>query len=128
MEVARVLKGPPAGSTLVVRVLGGERPDGMALKIFGAPHFREGDRALLFLTPHEDGVYRITQFMLGAFHRVESGGQAYWLRNLAETREIRQRQEGTLESLPGNDRPRAAEAFTEWLTARGRGESRPADY
>src|SRR5262245_7104966 len=49
VEIERMLKGFTAGSTIVVRVEGGVRPDGLGLRIYGAPQFREGSRALLFL-------------------------------------------------------------------------------
>src|SRR6185369_14731368 len=49
VDVLRTVKGSPAGSSLVVRVPGGLRPDGTGLKLWGVPEFREGDRALLFL-------------------------------------------------------------------------------
>ncbi len=127
-EIDRVIKGSPAGSTVVVRVLGGERPDGVGLRIDGAPRFQESEQALLFLRPGKDGAYRISQFMLGAFHRVESAGRAYWMRDLAEAREVRRRTDGTLETVPGDDRPRLAERFSEWLAERGRGGRAPADY
>lgn len=128
IEIDRVVKGDPSGSTLLVRVLGGERPDGMALKIFGAADFREGERALLFLDQRADGSHRIVQFMLGAFHRVEVGNRAYWLRNLAETREVRRRADGELESVPGADTPRLAGRFSAWLEERARGATPRPDY
>lgn len=128
VEVERVLKGSPSGSTLVVRVLGGERPDGVGLHIFGAPRFAEGERALLFLRPDDDGSYRIVEFMLGAFHRVEAGGRGYWIRDLAETREIRRRDDGSVESRAGADAPRRAERFSAWIESRARGAARETDY
>lgn len=128
IEVERVLKGSPAGSTIVVRVLGGERPDGVGLRIYGAPRFAEGERALLFLRPGDDGAYRVTQFMLGAFHRMEAGGRSFWLRNLSETSELKLRQDGRLESQPGNDQPRAAGRFSDWLAERARGGVARGDY
>jgi hypothetical protein len=128
VEVDRVLKGSPAGSTLVVRVLGGVRPDGIGLRIHGAPRFAEGERVLLFLRPGDDGAYRVTQFMLGAFHRRAADGRAYWLRDLAQAREVRVRPDGGVESRPGSDRPRAAERFSAWLAERARGGSPRAEY
>src|SRR5947208_7783950 len=49
VDVLRSIKGSPAGSSIVVRVPGGMRPDGLSLKLWGVPEFRDGDRALLFL-------------------------------------------------------------------------------
>src|SRR6185436_18582204 len=51
--VERVLKGKAAG-TIRVRVPGGEGPNGTRLRVFGAPQFRVGERALLFLEPRKD--------------------------------------------------------------------------
>ena len=51
VEVNRVLKGDILGSTLVVRVPGGVNPEGLGLKIWGAPRFAEGENAILFLRP-----------------------------------------------------------------------------
>ncbi len=128
VEVDRVLKGSPAGSTLVVRVLGGVRPDGVGLEIYGAPRFAEGENVLLFLRPSDDGAYRVAQFMLGAFHRVTANGRAYWLRNVSQTREVTLRRDGGVESRPGSDRPRAAERFSDWLAQRAGGGAPRADY
>ena len=59
VEVERLVKGHLPGSTVVVRVPGGVRPDGVGLKVFGAPELHEGETALLFLRPAEDGTYRL---------------------------------------------------------------------
>ena len=48
--VERVLKGS-LDATAVIRVLGGEREDGMRFEVPGAPVFREGEKALVFLAP-----------------------------------------------------------------------------
>ena len=69
MRIERVLKGEVAAGSLVVRVPGGFTPDGRELRLYGAPRFQAGERALLFLGPERDGSYRILQFLQGAFHR-----------------------------------------------------------
>src|SRR5262245_42684084 len=66
VEIDRLIKGYTAGSSIVVRVVGGPQPGGMGLKIWGAPAFQEGDRALLFLKERSDGSYGILHLMLGA--------------------------------------------------------------
>ena len=83
VEVNRVLKGDPAGSTIVVRVPGGVDPEGLGLKIWGAPQFATGEEALLFLRPAQDGTYRILHLMLGAFHQRTVDGKTLALRDLS---------------------------------------------
>jgi hypothetical protein len=127
-QVERVMKGYVAGSTIVVRVLGGIGTDGIGLRIWGAPRFRQGERALLFLEPRGDGTYDILHLMLGAFHELQVGERRLALRNLEET----------VEALPASgeeslkadqlDGPRDFEAFVEWLSERDRGETGRADY
>jgi hypothetical protein len=86
-QVERVVKGYVAGSTIVVRVLGGIGTDGIGLRIWGAPSFRQGERTLLFLEPRGDGTYAILHLMLGAFHERQVGDSRLAVRNLAETAE-----------------------------------------
>ena len=59
VEVEEVLKGSLAGSSVVVRVPGVERADGMSLRLWGAPRFAAGERALLMLAPRPDGSYAV---------------------------------------------------------------------
>ena len=84
MNVERVLKGSVDGSSLLVRVPGGRAANGMELKIWGAPTFAEGERALLFLGRHADGTYRILHLMLGAFREAVLAGHAVAYRDLSE--------------------------------------------
>lgn len=128
VEVERMLKGFTSGSTIVVRVEGGVRPDGLGLRIYGAPQFREGSRALLFLKEHADGTYGVYEMMLGAFHEVNAGGQRLAMRDLGAATEVTRRPDGSLGLSKGADRPRDLERFATWLQDRGRGISRPADY
>ncbi len=124
VEIEKLVKGFAPGSTFVVRVPGGMGSDGIGLKIWGAPKFRAGERALLFLAPHaEDGTYRVVQMMLGAFHIVEKAGARYAIRDLAGTQEL------VGDSLhPGADRPRSLPSFVRWLEDRSAGRERAADY
>jgi hypothetical protein len=87
-RVERVLKGDLTAREITVRVPGGIRADGIGLRIWGAPRFAEGERALLFLVPQADGAYVISQLMLGAFHEVRSGGQSYAVRDLSEAQAV----------------------------------------
>jgi hypothetical protein len=129
IEVDRVLKGNIPGSTLIVRVPGGIRSDGMGLEIFGAPTFNHGERLLLFLHPRNDGTFRIVQLMLGAFRDVPFAGRRLAVRSFGEAREVVPPASG----LGDDERrllrgPRNLETFTAWISDRVRGEHRDADY
>ena len=128
VDVEKLVKGFVPGSTLVVRVPGGVGAGGLGLKIWGAPAFRSGERALLFLAPHaEDGTYRVVQLMLGAFHLVERGGRRLALRDLSEATEVTANSE-TSGSAAGIDRARDLGGFVRWLEDRASGRQRAADY
>jgi len=127
-EIDRLIKGYTAGSSVVVRVLGGVRADGVGLKIWGAPTFREGDRALLFLTERQDGSYGVLHFMQGAFHELASPGQRIALRDLADADEVQIAPGGHIKAAPGVDQPRDLERFANWLSDRANGLQRSADY
>jgi hypothetical protein len=124
VEIDRVLKGDLPGSTIVVRVPGGVGPDGIGLKVWGAPEFRESDRALLFLTPHDDGTYRILHLMLGAFHQQVTSGSRVALRDLSEAVEVGP--SGVREG--GADQIRDFERFSDWIVDRAAGIVRERDY
>lgn len=127
IQVERVLKGYVAGSTVVVRVLGGIGPDGIGLRIWGAPFFRPGERVLLFMEPREDGTYAVLHLMLGAFYELEEGGRRWAVRNLSEAVEAY-----PAGRLPGlgerSDGWRQFQGFVDWLIDRDRGFRRLADY
>ncbi|HXO18642.1 MAG TPA: matrixin family metalloprotease [Thermoanaerobaculia bacterium] len=129
-EIERVVKGYTAGSTILVRVPGGIRAGGLGLRIYGAPEFREGDRALLFLAPRADGSYAILHLMLGAFHDLDAGERRVAFRDLAATEEVRfepGEPNGVVREA-GSDRPRDFELFVSWLEDRVRGLERRPDY
>ncbi|GEM_PF-3557040 len=112
--------------TVVVRVLGGEGPDGLSLKIWGAPRFRPSQRVILFLNPHPDGTFRIYQFFLGAFVEITVGGRRIAFRDLADVHAV---------SPPGwgvppepATRVRDFEGFVRWLRDRAAGREREPDY
>ncbi len=127
IEVERVLKGDVPGSHLVVRVPGGMGPSGVGLKVWGAPAFLAGERVVLFLRPGDDGAFRVSQLMLGAFHEVEAGGEKLLVRDLAEVDEVPM--PGAAEAGSAEYRlPRRREAFVEWIGERARGVGKAADY
>jgi hypothetical protein len=128
VDVERLLKGYTAGSSIVVRVIGGVRADGLGLKIWGAPVFHEGERALLFLKERADGSYGILHLMLGAFHEMDEGGRRIALRDLSQASEVRPLPGGKLASGTSQDLPRDAARFADWLADRANGNRRAADY
>ena len=123
VEVERLVKGYLPGSTIVVRVPGGVRPDGIGLKVFGAPEFQEGDSALLFLRPADDGTFRILHLMLGAFHRGSVGGRDIAFRDLSDAFEV-----GPAGLEARRDQIRDFQRFSDWAADRGEGIRRERDY
>ena len=125
-QVEHLLKGYVTGSTIIVRTPGGIGPDGVGLRLWGVPEFREGDRVLLFLAPRSDGTYGILHLMLGAFFEVQSGGQRVAVRALSEA--------FVLPRADGGRTPAAAEplrdfaGFVNWIRDRAAGLKRPIDY
>lgn len=123
VEVERLVKGHLPGSTIVVRVPGGVRPDGVGLKVFGAPEFYEGETALLFLRPAEDGTYRILHLMLGAFHRRQVGARQVAFRDLSDAFAV-----GPAGLEEKQDLVRDFQRFSDWAADRGEGFRRERDY
>ena len=124
VDVEETLKGAPQpGERVTVRVPGGVRPDGIALKIWGAPRFAPGEEVLLFLEPAAHGTFALHQFLLGAFHLAHRDGEKIAWRHLEEAHEVR------LKGQPPNPRGRRhAERFGHWLEDRGSGLERLPDY
>jgi hypothetical protein len=124
VQVERVVKGFLPGSSVVVRVPGGDGPDGIGRKIWGAPRFQPGERALLFLNPAPDGTYRILHLMLGAFHRQDATtGPSLAVRDLSEARELLpEGKQSTGEAVRDFDK------FADWLADRAAGNKRTSDY
>lgn len=123
VSVERLVKGSVPGSSLIVRVPGGRRPGGLGLRIWGAPEFAPGDRALLFLAPNLDGSFHILHLMLGAFHEVQEGGRWLAVRDLSEAHEVG--------ASPEEERRRGERdlaRFRSWLADRAAGRLREADY
>jgi hypothetical protein len=125
VRVEKTLKGTMAsGFEIRVRVPGGADSNGLGLRIWGAPSFARGERALLFLSPRLDGSYDILHLMLGAFHEVRAGGgRRFAVRHLAEARPV---------ALPGEPLPqeplRDFERFASWVGSRARDLRARADY
>jgi hypothetical protein len=124
IEVNRVLKGSLSGSTVVVRVPGGVDPQGLGLKIWGAPKFAMGEDALLFLHPAKDGTYRILHLMLGAFHQRTVNGKTVALRDLSEAHDVSAKSQAE----DGADTVRDFSRFSDWVADRAAGVKRPGDY
>jgi hypothetical protein len=125
-QVERAVKGAAAGSVRV-RVPGGETPGGGRFRVFGAPRFGVGERALLFLEPRADGAYGVSQAMLGAFREAPSSGEATLrlaVRDLSEATEVARR--GS--PARGPDLPRDFDRFVAWLADRAAGRWRAPDY
>jgi Matrixin len=118
VEVDAVLKGDVPGSTVVVRVPGGEMEGGYEMQVSGAPRFAPGGRALLFLVPNRDGSYGVLHLFLGAFHEVRAGGRTLARRDLAEGRPL----------APAADPPRDLARFSRWLADRAAGLEAERDY
>ena len=127
VEIERLLKGFTSGSAIVVRLPGGERPDGTGLRLFGAPDLREGARALLFLRERPDGAYGVLHFALGAFREVKLGRQSLAVRDLSEATELQARG-GRLEHVKREDLPRDLGRFADWVADRVAGVRRQPDY
>ena len=123
VEVDRVLKGDVPGSTLVVRVPGGVRPDGVGLKIWGAPVMPRFGSALLFLQPADDGTFRVLHLMLGAFQRRSVEGRSLAVRDLSEAQEVSSEGIG-----PARDAVRDFDRFANWIADRASGIVRERDY
>jgi chitodextrinase len=125
VQVERVLKGRVASDLVVVRVPGGVRPDGMALKIWGSPELAVGDRALLFLVPRQDGSYGVLHLAMGSFREMRHAGKRLAVRDLSEVGlagQDGQVTEGEVEV--GRD----FDAFSSWVADRALGNVREPDY
>lgn len=127
VRVEKPLKGELPGGTAKVRVPGGLGRDGVALQVYGAPRFRVGERALVFLEPAGGGAWRVAHFFLGAFHELSVGGKRLAVRDLSRATELRKGADG-IETVQGEDRPRDFDSFAGWVADRAARRSRPADY
>jgi hypothetical protein len=120
-----LLKGDLGGSTIVVRVPGGES-DSLGVRFSGMPRFRIGERALLFLVRRSDETWGIAHLLLGAFHELEGPGGGLLVRpHLREAQRLDRRGRSA-----GGDGPvaRERERFLAWIADRAAGRRRAADY
>ncbi len=125
VEIERLIQGSAPGSSLVVRIPGGTQ-DRITWKIWGAPTFVPGERALLFLVAQDDGTYHVRHLMLGAFHAISVAGRSIAVRNLSEARAVPM--PGQADTSETWRRPRDLDRFTAWLIDRARGTVRASDY
>lgn len=120
LRVERLVKGEVQGDFLTVRVAGGKAANGRELKIWGAPEFRIGERALLFLVENRDGSYGPLHLALGTFHELRSEGRRLAVRDLSEVYEV--------EAAESSEGVRDLQRFGSWLADRAAGVEREADY
>lgn len=97
-----------------MRVPGGGAANGMELKIWGAPTFSEGERALLFLGRHADGSYRILHLVLGAFREARMAGHAVAYRDLSEVDVL----DGAEAQASETRKVRDFDRFADWIADR----------
>lgn len=121
LRVERLLKGEAPGGSVVVRVPGGKAANGLSLKVWGAPEFRIGERALVFLVANADGSYGPLHLAQGTFHELRSEGRRLAVRDLSE---VYQAEVDAEESKGVRDMQR----FGSWLADRAAGVEREADY
>ncbi len=120
LRIEQQIKGEVPGGIAVVRVLGGKAANGLKLKIWGAPEYRIGERALMFLVPEADGSYGPLHLTLGSFHELSSGTERLAIRDLTEVYQV---------DADGAPEPvRNLGRFTRWLADRAAGIERDADY
>jgi hypothetical protein len=125
VRVEEVLKGQ-APESLTVRVPGGGGGD-IRLKVYGAPEFKAGERALLLLRSAADGTWRINQLFLGAFHEVNAGGRRLAVRDLSEVSEMRLGTDAPKATRAEPEPLRDLDSFARWIAGRAKGVSE-ADY
>ena len=121
VEADQLVQGYLPGGTVVVRVPGGMRADGIGLDVDGAPRLAVGEKALLFLDANEDGSYSILQLMLGAFHVHSAAAGPVAEQDFEGARSLA----GTAKTASGQ---RDLGRFVNWLADRAAGVQRAADY
>jgi hypothetical protein len=121
LEIEAGLRGAAAGELLEMIVPGGNDAAGRTALVSGAPSFRDGEVALLFLDRGADGLLR-PYFLEQGVYRLGSidGSHAAWRRlgtgapNAAGDAE--------------EERPRELARFERWIADRLAGRATPGDY
>jgi len=132
LEVEDGIKGVAAGEQLRVRLIGGIRPDGIGLKIWGVPEFTVDQSVIAFLIHDGRGGWAFEQLALGAFRIGRTAeGREVAVRDLSEVTEVQMDTElrrQRARSLAQAHLPRDAGDFATWLRARVAGDKREPDY
>ncbi len=127
VDIEEVLKGSPAGSRLEIRVPGGRSAvEGREFVWHGAPSFRAGQKALLFLRANPDGTHRVLHLSQGAFLVRDRGTESVLVRGIEEPAQLIDSTDGSGVAL--ETPARNPERFASWLRDRVDGRDRPADY
>ncbi len=127
IEVERLIKGTLTDDSLIVRVPGGVRSDGIGLLLRGAPRFSVGDEVLLFLDPRNDGTFGLHQLMLGAFRLETEGDLRIARRDLSGALHMHSPLKSPHEPS-SESHTRDADGFRRWLEARAAGRAHRSDY
>ena len=128
IEIERLIKGFVPASTLLVRTLGGVRPDGAGLYVHGMPSFTPGERVLLFLNPAADGAYRFVEMGLGAFQELTLPGRSLAVRSLVGSHSLEVPGDPRAAERRRSHQPRDLDRFADWLADRAAGTMRAVDY
>lgn len=88
ITVDEVLAGNVATRTLRVRIPGG-RVSGLEMRVHGAPQFRIGERAVLFLTVGRDGTLRVAHLSQGKWSVEVDGASGAELAVRTEAPDVR---------------------------------------
>jgi len=123
--VREVILGQAEAGPILLRVLGGELPDGRGLHVWGLPRFAIGEHLFLFLTRDDDGAWRILHLFQGAFREVEDRGEVVLLRPEGGTHRL-----PSVSSEPEVEgaSARHASRFASWVRDHALGIGREADY
>ena len=126
IRLLELVKGDSrTGSTIVVRLPGGEIAEGEGLRFWGVPVFEPGERVLLFLRRRSDRTWGVAHLILGAFRSFEAAGREVLARpHLGEAQGFDLRGRSLAGELKWRDRTR----FVRWLQDRVAGTERRADY
>ncbi len=128
VEIEQLVKGFAPASTVVMRLLGGQSPDGRFLKVFGQPTFTPGERVILFLSSYREGTYRLVDMGLGAFRTRQIRGTSYALRDLSGMAEVAASADDLTRLRARSHLARREAEFLTWLSKASRGVAGEPDY